>query len=106
MPRWSLRRRLDTSNLRFNCDDLLSVQRHSSGGTLDSALNSNVARQTLPGSSLRNTVAGKLLSLPRVGFKWVTKETRTSAGIRCQLLPREDKDKLVNRLLLASIFAL
>lgn len=71
MPRLSL---LDTSNLCFNCDDLLSAQSHSTGGALDSALNSDVARQTLPGSSLRNTVAGKLLSLLPVGFKWIIKE--------------------------------
>lgn len=41
MPRWSLRRQLDTSNLCFNCDDLLNVQSHSYGGALDSALNSD-----------------------------------------------------------------
>lgn len=51
MPRWSLRRQLNTANLCFNCDDLLSVQSHSPGGASDSALNSDSAR-VLGGLSL------------------------------------------------------
>lgn len=39
-----LRRQLDTFNLCFNCDDLLSVQSRSPGRALVSALNSDGVR--------------------------------------------------------------
>lgn len=75
-------RRLDTSNLAFNCDDLLSVQSCSP----HSAWNSDDARMIL----------GKLLRLSRVGPNCYRD--------RClcrDLLAGEDKDKVVSRLLLA-----
>lgn len=60
------RTRLDTSNLCFNCHDLLSVQRHSPGAASDPALNSNAALGgfTPDTRSLLGTgVPGKLLAL-------------------------------------------
>lgn len=60
------RTRLDTSNLCFNCHDLLSVQRHSPGTASDPALNSNAALGGFTPdtrSLLGIGVPGKLLAL-------------------------------------------
>lgn len=82
MAGWGLGRRLDTSNLAFNCDDLLSVQSCSP----HSAWNSDGARMLL----------GKLLRLSRVG-----PDCYRDRCLCRDRLAGKDKDKVVSRLLLA-----